>query len=40
MCMNNKKLPFKLLTNKWDTLKSKGCPRKPWLAEEDSLKKN
>ena len=38
MCMNNKRLPFKLLSNEWDKVKCKGHPRKSWLAQVDSLK--
>ena len=32
-------LPFKLLANEWDKAKSKGRPRKCWLAHVNSLSK-
>ena len=38
MCMNDERLPFKLSSNEWDEVKCKGCPRKSWLAQVDSLK--
>ena len=37
--MNDERLPFKLLANEWDKVKSKGRPRKCWLAHVNSLKK-
>ena len=37
--MNNKRISFNLLLNEWDKVKCKGCPRKSWLAQVDSLKK-
>ena len=33
MSMNDERLPFKLLTTKWDKVKCKGRPRKSWLAQ-------
>ena len=30
--MNDERLPLKLLANEWDKVKSKGHPRKCWLA--------
>ena len=37
--MNDERLPFKLLANEWDKAKSKGRPRKCWLAHVNSLRK-
>ena len=37
--MNGERLPFKLLSNEWDKVKRKGCSRKNWLAQVNSLKK-
>ena len=37
--MNSNILPIKLLLNKWDNVKCRGCPRKSWFAQVDSLKK-
>ena len=37
--MNDERLPFKLLANEWDKVKSKGRPRKCWLAHVNSLRK-
>ena len=37
--MNDERLPFKLLANDWDKVKSKSCPRKCWLAHANSLRK-
>ena len=39
--MNDKRLQVELLSNKWDsvTVKRKGCPRKSWSVQMDSLKK-
>ena len=37
--MNDERLPFKLLANEWDKVKSKGRPRKCWLARVNSLRK-
>ena len=39
MCMNSNRLLIKLLLNQWDNVKHKGCPRKSWVAQVDSLKK-
>ena len=39
MCMYDKMLPFKLLSNEWDKVKCKGCPRTPWFAQVDSWRK-
>ena len=39
MCMSDKRLPGKLLSNKWNNKKCKGCPRKSWIAQGDSLRK-
>ena len=39
MCMNNKRLPIKLLSNEWEIVRCKGRPRKSWLAKLDVLKK-
>ena len=36
--MNDKRQPFKFLTNELDKVKCKGQPRKCWLAQVDSLK--
>ena len=33
-------LPIKLLTNRWDSVKCRGHPRKFWLALVDSLMKD
>ena len=38
--MNNQRLPSKLLTNRRDTVKCRGYPRKFWLAQVDSLMKD
>ena len=37
--MNDERLPFKLLSNEWNKVKSKGRPRICWLAHVNSLKK-
>ena len=37
--MNNERLPFKLLSNEWNKVKSRGRPRKCWLSHINSLKK-
>ena len=37
--MNNQKLPSKLITNRWDRVKSRGHHRKSLLAQADSLMK-
>ena len=37
---NNQRLPGKLLTNRWDSVKCKGHPRKSWLTQVDSLMKD
>ena len=37
--MNNERLPFILLANELDKVKSKGRPRKCWLAHVNSLRK-
>ena len=37
--MNEERLPLKLITNEWDKVKTKGRPRKCWLAHINSLKK-
>ena len=37
--MNDERLPFKLLANEWDKVKSKGRPRKCWLAHVNPLRK-
>ena len=37
--MNNERLPFKLLSNEWNKVKSRGRPRKCWLSHVNSLKK-
>ena len=37
--MNDERLSFKLWANEWDKVKSKGCPRKRWLAHVNSLRK-
>ena len=37
--MNDERLLFKLLANEWNKVKSKGCPRKCWLAHVNSLKR-
>ena len=37
--MNDERLPFKLLASEWDKVKSKGRPRKCWLAHVNSLRK-
>ena len=39
MSVNNEKVPFKLLTNKWDKVKCKGWPRKSWIAQVEFYKK-
>ena len=39
MCMNDKRLPGKLLPNKWHNVKCKGCPRKSWVTRVGVLKK-
>ena len=39
MCMNGESLPFKLLSNEWDKVKSAGRLRKSWLDQFSSLKK-
>ena len=33
----DEKLPFKLLTNEWNNIKCKVCPRKSWLIQVDFL---
>ena len=35
MCMNDRMLPFKLVSNEWDKVKCKGCPRKTWFSKVD-----
>ena len=37
--MNDDRVPFNLLSNEWNKVKNKGCPRKCWLAHVDSLRK-
>ena len=37
--INDERLQFKLLANEWDKVKSKGRPRKCWLAHVNSLRK-
>ena len=37
--MNDERLPFKLLANEWDKVKSKGRPRKSWLTHVNSSRK-
>ena len=37
--MTDERLPFKLLANEWDTVKTRGRPRKCWVARVNSLKK-
>ena len=37
--MNDKRLPFTLLPNEWNKVKSKRCPQKCWLAHVNYLKK-
>ena len=37
--MNDKRLPIKLLSNKWDNIKCKAHPRKSWVAQVGALKK-
>ena len=39
MCMIDKRFPFKLLSNESDEVKSKGRPRKRWLAKVNVLTK-
>ena len=39
LCMNDSRLPVKLLSSKWDKMKCKGRPRKSWGARVDSLLK-
>ena len=39
MCMNDERLPLKLLSSEWDKVKCKGRPRKSWIAQVNSLKK-
>ena len=39
MRMNDKRLPFKSLSNDWDKVKYKGHPKRSWLAQVDSLRK-
>ena len=39
MCMNDKRLPGKLLSNKWENVKCKGRPRKSWFARVGVIKK-
>ena len=39
MYINDKRLSFKLLSNEWDKVKSKGHLRKCWLAQVNSLTK-
>ena len=34
------RLPGRLLSSKWESVKSRGRPRKPWLAGIESLKKD
>ena len=38
MHTNDTRLPFKLLSNEWDKVECKGCPRKSLLAQVDSSK--
>ena len=38
--MNSQRLPSTLLTNRWDSIKCRGHPRKSWLAQVDSLMKD
>ena len=33
LSMKDERLPFKLLTNEWDKVECKGCPRRSWLAQ-------
>ena len=40
MSMKDDRLPFKLLTNEWDKVKCKSCPRKSRLAQVEFLRKN
>ena len=37
--MNDERLPFKLLSNEWNKVKSKGRHQKCWPAHVNSLKK-
>ena len=37
--VNDERLPFKLLANEWGKVKSKGRPKKCWLAHVHSLMK-
>ena len=37
--MSDEKIPFKLLANEWDEVKSKGHLKECWLAHVNSLKK-
>ena len=37
MCMNDKRLPVKLLANKWISVECRGHPRKSWVAQARSL---
>ena len=39
MCMNNERLPLRLLSNEWNKVKSKGHHRNSCLAQVTSLKK-
>ena len=39
MRMNEERLPRKLLSNEWDKAKTKGRPKKCWLAQVQSLRK-
>ena len=32
MCMNDERLPFKLLSNEWNKMKCMSCPRISWAA--------
>ena len=33
MCMNSNRLLIKLLLNKWDNVKCRGCRRKSWVVQ-------
>ena len=39
MCMNDKRLPFNLLSNQWNKVKCMGHPRISWVAQVDILGK-
>ena len=39
MSIKDDRLPFRLLTNEWDKVKCKGCPRRSWITQVEFLKK-